>query len=170
MTRLHVPVLVRWSDLDAYQHVNNVAIFRLLEEARITAFWEHPEAGADGWPTAVLGDGLAADSPTFVARQEIEYLRPLAYSRVPVRVEMWIGHVGGASIDICYEILDGTPGGFHRVGPTLGGEPYVRATTTIAVVDADTQRPRRFTAVERTAWAPFVEPPIEYRRRRAGTS
>lgn len=166
MTRLHVPVSVRWADLDAYQHVNNVAIFRLLEEARITAFWSHPYAGEDPWPTAVLGDGLGADSPTFVARQEIEYLRSLPYSRSPIRVEMWIGQVGGASIEVCYEIHDGDPDGFERFGPASGGAPYVRATTTIAVVDATTQRPRRFTAAERAAWAPFVEAPIEHRRRR----
>ena len=33
MTRLHVPVPVRWADLDAYGHVNNVAVLRLLAEA-----------------------------------------------------------------------------------------------------------------------------------------
>ena len=30
MTRLEVPVQLRWSDMDAYQHVNNVEMFRLL--------------------------------------------------------------------------------------------------------------------------------------------
>ncbi len=37
--RLHVPISLRWSDLDAYGHVNNASMFRLLEEARIQAFW-----------------------------------------------------------------------------------------------------------------------------------
>ena len=31
-------VPLRWSDMDAYGHVNNVQYLRLLEEARITAF------------------------------------------------------------------------------------------------------------------------------------
>ena len=31
MTRLHVPTRVRWSDLDAYRHVNNASMLRLLE-------------------------------------------------------------------------------------------------------------------------------------------
>ena len=58
MTRLHVPVTLRWSDLDAYAHVNNVAMFRLLEDARITAFWQHPEAPeGEEWPTAVVPTG-----------------------------------------------------------------------------------------------------------------
>lgn len=165
MTRLHIPVSLRWADTDAYQHVNNVEIFRLLEEARIVAFWRHPEAGEDAWPTAVLDSGPGASTHTFIARQEIEYLRPLGYSRVPVRVETWIGKLGGGGLDVCYEIHDGAPEGFDRVGPSSGGAPYVRATTTVAVVDAATGRPRRITAEERAAWEPFVEAPIAYRRR-----
>jgi acyl-CoA thioester hydrolase len=35
---LDIPVPVRWTDLDAYGHVNNAAMVRLLEEARIAAF------------------------------------------------------------------------------------------------------------------------------------
>ncbi|AAT89120.1 conserved hypothetical protein [Leifsonia xyli subsp. xyli str. CTCB07] len=37
--RLHVPIKLRWSDLDAYGHVNNAEMLRLLEQARIEAFW-----------------------------------------------------------------------------------------------------------------------------------
>ena len=31
--KLHVPIRLRWSDLDAYGHVNNAEMLRLLEEA-----------------------------------------------------------------------------------------------------------------------------------------
>ncbi|WP_265523114.1 acyl-CoA thioesterase [Oerskovia flava] len=170
MTRLHVPVALRWSDLDAYQHVNNVEMFRLLEDARITAFWRHAEAEVDEeglgpWPTAVLDTGPHATSHTLVARQEIEYLRPLGFSRTPVRVEMWIGHLGGASLEVCYEVHDGWAHGTARTGPTSGGEPYARAATTIVVVDAATSAPRRITATERAAWEPYVEEPLAFRRR-----
>ena len=44
MARLEVDVQLRWSDMDAYAHVNNVEMLRLLEEARIEAFWSHPAA------------------------------------------------------------------------------------------------------------------------------
>ncbi|PJI94502.1 acyl-CoA thioesterase [Luteimicrobium subarcticum] len=165
MTRLHVPVSLRWSDLDAYQHVNNVEMFRLLEDARITAFWEHPGAeDGEAWPTAVLATGPDAPSHTLVAHQEIEYLRPLGFTRHPVRVEMWIGHLGGASLDVCYEVHDGGPR-FDRVGPSSGGRPYARATTTIVVVDARTGAPRRLAPAERAAWEPFLGEPIAFRRR-----
>jgi acyl-CoA thioester hydrolase len=165
MTRLHVPVALRWSDLDAYQHVNNVEMFRLLEDARITAFWRHPDAlDEDAWPTAVLDTGPHASSHTLVARQEIEYLRPLSFTRTPVRVEMWIGHLGGASLEVCYEVHDGATG-LARTGPSSGGAPYAKAATTIVVVDAATEKPRRISAPERAAWEPFLEAPLTFRRR-----
>jgi acyl-CoA thioester hydrolase len=166
MTRLHVPVSLRWSDLDAYQHVNNVAMFRLLEDARITAFWRHPEAvDGDEWPTAVLDTGPHATSHTLVAGQQIEYLRPLGFSRTPVRVEMWIGAIGGASLEVCYEVHDGVPGGFARTGPASGGKAYVKAVTTIVLVDAATGAPRRIGDDERAVWGTYLEEPVAFRRR-----
>jgi acyl-CoA thioester hydrolase len=154
--------------MDAYGHVNNVEMLRLLEEARIEAFWAHPApaAGAaapsapdrEAWPTAVLDAGPGARTATLVARQEIEYLRPLGYRRTPVVVDMWIGHLGGASIEVCYEVhddvpSDGAPG------------PYARALTTLVLVDAETGAPRRIGDVERAAWLPYVEEPPTFRRR-----
>lgn len=176
MTRLRVPVQLRWSDMDAYGHVNNVEMLRLLEEARIEAFWAHPAPAeplgdaaptspatspapspvAETWPTAVLDAGPGAQTATLVARQEIEYLRPLGYRRTPVVVDMWIGHLGGASIDVCYEVQDEG----HATG-----DPYARAVTTLVLVDAASGSPRRIGEAERAAWLPYVEDPPTFRRR-----
>ena len=169
MARLEVPVQLRWADMDAYAHVNNVAMLRLLEEARIEAFWRHPVSDLSGlservsdaaptvqWPTAVLDAGPGADVSTLVARQEIEYLHPLAYRRRPVVVEMWLGYLGGASIDVCYEVRDDGP------DPTV----YARAVATLVLVDTAKGTPRRISETERAAWEPFVEGPISFRRRR----
>jgi acyl-CoA thioester hydrolase len=185
MTRLNVPVQLRWADLDAYGHVNNVQMLQLLEEARIEAFWSHP-GGTDtaGRPTAVIDAGPGALTTTLVARQEIEYLRPLSYRRAPVVVQLWLGHLGGASIDVCYEVHDAVPavrrdavpddapddrpddahGGADAGVPT---PPYAQATTTVVLVDTATGRPRRITDEERAAWSPFLEDPIVLRRRRS---
>lgn len=151
--RLFVPVPLRWADLDAYGHVNNVEALRILEEARIAAFWRHDE---DQWPTAVLDAGPGAGTHTFVASTEVEYLVPLGYHRDPVVVETWIGHLGGASIDVCYQITTGS--GAERV-------VYVQARTTVVLVDAATGRPRRIGEAERTAWLPYLEEPVRLRRR-----
>ncbi|WP_426595131.1 acyl-CoA thioesterase [Cellulomonas sp. McL0617] len=159
MARLEIPVLLRWSDLDAYQHVNNASMLTLLEEARITAFWRAPAGDATPWPTAVLDAGPTAQMSTLVARQEIEYLRPLSYRRTPVIVEMWLGHLGGASLDVCYEMRD----------PLIDGEQpvvYARAATTVVLVSTATGAPVRIGPAERAAWEPYVEEPVAIRRRR----
>lgn len=160
MTRLRVPVPLRWSDLDAYGHVNNVEVLRLLEEARIAAFWRHPETQDEGaWPTAVLDAGPQAPTHTLVARQEVEYLQPIGYQREPLTVEMWLGHLGGASIDVCYQVTTHA-GGDRTV--------LVQAITTLVLVDATTARPRRITPEERSVWETYLEEPVPLRRRRPG--
>ncbi|MDN4640227.1 thioesterase family protein [Agreia sp. PsM10] len=158
--RLHVPIRLRWSDLDAYGHVNNAEMLRLLEEARIEAFWT-PDPGAVesavGASTAVLDGRPGSDTLTLIARQEIEYLAPVPYLRQPVDIQLWIGRLGGASLEVCYEVCS-----------PVGVEPHVlftRAATTIVLVDATTQRPRRINDVERAAWEPYLDAPVEFTKR-----
>lgn len=146
--RLHVPIALRWSDMDAYNHVNNARIFTLLEEARVRAFW----AGEDSAATPLS----SADDHTLtlIARQEIEYVRPIEYRVKPIYVQLWCTHLGTASCDVAYEIFD-----------EAGEELYVRALTTVVFVDAETQRPRRLRDDERDAWQNYLGDAPEFRRR-----
>ncbi|TFD73473.1 acyl-CoA thioesterase [Cryobacterium gelidum] len=155
--KLHVPIRLRWSDLDAYGHVNNAEMLRLLEEARILAFWVTEDDGAIGASTAVLDGRPGAATLTLIARQEIEYLAPVPYLRQPLDVRLWLGKLGGASLDVCYEVY--SPDG---VTPEL---LYARANTTIVLVDAASERPRRINDTERAAWTPYLDAPIEFARR-----
>ena len=171
--RLHIPIPLRWGDLDAYGHINNVEMLRLLEEARVRSFWRADDlvgggdsvAGGDlvgggdpGLPpTAVLD--LTADSTiwSLVSRSEIEYLIPMPYSRAPIDVEVWIGRLGGASLDICFELYS-----------PIGVEPrvlYARAATEIVTVDAASGRPTRIPAELRQQWAAYLEQPLAFARR-----
>ena len=161
MTRLHIPIPLRWGDLDAYGHINNVEMLRLLEEARVRSFWRADdtvaEPDAELPPTAVLD--LTADSTTWslVSRSEIEYLVPMPYTRAPIDVEVWIGRLGGADIQICFELYS-----------PVGVEPrvlYARATTAIVTVDAASGRPTRIPALLRERWAPYLEEPPAFSRR-----
>lgn len=157
--RLQVPTPLRWSDLDAYGHVNNARMLSLLEEARIQAFWVSDDTSehAVGASTAVLDATPGSNTITLIARQEIEYLAPIPYQRQPVDIELWIGYMGGASLDVCYEVYS-----------PVGVEPrvlYTRAVTTIVLVDAASQRPRRIDERERAAWEPYLGEPITFRRR-----
>ncbi|GGF39660.1 acyl-CoA thioesterase [Subtercola lobariae] len=172
--RLHIPTRLRWSDLDAYGHVNNVQILRLLEEARVQAFWATDEPGLElstsesGSTTerirvtaasmAVIDGELGSATLTVVAHQEVDYLAQIPFLRQPLDLHLWISSLGGASLELCYEIWspEGVPPGIL----------YTRAATTIVLIDAETQRPRRITAHEREAWQPFIDDPVVFNKRR----
>ncbi|MCA0218098.1 MAG: acyl-CoA thioesterase [Actinobacteria bacterium] len=157
MTRLHVAIPLRWSDFDAYAHVNNAEMLRLLEEARIQAFWR-PDEGSDGGAvTAVLDARPGAETISLIARQEIEYLAPIPYMRAPIDIEMWIGRIGGASLEICYEL-------FSPVGVTPR-VLFTRAATTLVMVTAATGKPQRIGDELRALWEPYVEPPVQFTKR-----
>lgn len=155
--RLHAPTLLRWGDLDAFNHVNNTAMLKLLEEARVRVFWQ-PGVGEEAPSTAILESGLDAGLLTLIARQEIEYLAPVPYQRNPLDIQMWFGKIGGSSVEICYEVFS-----------PVGTEPqtlYARASTTMVLVDAASGRPQRLTEEQRDAWSPYVGPPIAFSFRR----
>ncbi|WP_430867333.1 acyl-CoA thioesterase [Demequina aurantiaca] len=158
MSRIHVPVTLRWSDIDAYGHVNNAEMLRLLEEARIRAFWADEGASVgDAHSTAVIAGGPGAQTITLIAGQQIEYLAPAPYGRRPLDVQLWIGRLGGASLEICYEVRSPRDEDPQAV--------YARASTTLVLVDAVTERPRRLTVEERAAWAEYVDEPVRFRQR-----
>ena len=157
--KLHVPISLRWADLDAYGHVNNAEMLRLLEEARIQAFWVTDETDAPGViaSMAVLDGRPGAATLTLIARMEIEYLAPVPYLRQPVDVRLWLGKLGGASLEVCYEVWS-----------PIGVEPevlFARASTTIVLVDAQSERPRKINDVERAAWTPYLDEPLVFARR-----
>ncbi|WP_307785356.1 acyl-CoA thioesterase [Microbacterium hibisci] len=158
--RLHIPIHLRWGDLDAFNHVNNTSMLKLLEEARVRAFWL-PEPGEDAPATAVLDSSIFSGMLTLIARQEIEYLAPVPYQRHPLDVQMWFGKLGGSSIEVCYEVC--SP---RESSAATGQTVYARATTVVVKVDAETGRPLRLSAEERAAWEPYLGEPLRYAHRR----
>lgn len=154
MTRLHVPVHLRWGDLDAFQHVNNASFVKLLEEARFRAFWLH-EDPAKATPLAVFDAELRVgdEGPFYplIATQQAEYLAPIPYQQEPLDVRIWFGRLGGASAELRYEVWGGP------AGETLFG----RASVTVVLVSPDTGRPVRMPDAMRAAWEPYLEAPDE---------
>ncbi len=143
-----VEVRMRWGDMDAFGHVNNVAFHRYLEEARILAF--------DEWFGGWTGEGK--DRPVvLLARQEVEYLAQLHYSPQPLFIEMWVSDVGGASWDLGYEV---------RSGPEPEATVHLRAESTLVAFDVEHQRPRSLTDRERTVLGQHSGEPVQMRRRR----
>ncbi|MER8219925.1 thioesterase family protein [Streptomyces sp. NPDC094143] len=112
---------LRWADMDAYGHVNNVVFLRYLEEARIDFLFRPDKDFQQG---------------SVVARHEIDYKRQLVHRHHPVDVELWVTEIRAASFTLTYEVKD-------------GDQIYVRASTVIVPFDFEAQRPRRITAEER---------------------
>ena len=61
---------LRWSDLDAYGHVNNSRFLTLYEEARVALMF----AGGRAWGVGSFADGVV------IRRHEVDYLRPVDYA------------------------------------------------------------------------------------------
>ncbi|WP_430592721.1 acyl-CoA thioesterase [Humidisolicoccus flavus] len=154
--RITVGVGVRWSDLDAYGHVNNTAVIRLLEEARIEAFWARGD-GRESNSMAVLDGSPSAATITIVASQTAEYVQQIPYIREPLEIEVWLGKLGGASLEICYEV-------FLPETPVSPRSVAVKALTTIVLFDPKANAPRKISNDERTAWTPYLEEPVRFRR------
>ncbi|MBO8195560.1 acyl-CoA thioesterase [Streptomyces oryzae] len=121
---------LRWSDMDAFGHVNNAVYLRYLEEARID-FLSRAARRAD--PEAFTGG-------TVVARHEIDYLRQLVHQADPVTVELWVEKLAAASVTFGYEIKD----------PKSAEGPFVRARTVVVPYNLKEGYPRRLSAAERS--------------------
>ncbi len=156
---LDLPIAVRWTDLDAYGHVNNAAMIRLLEEARIAAFWQAPEdqvaLGAVEPPAALPISGVGAEVSTVIASQRIEYARSLGHRRDGVVVRLWLSRLGGASLSVDYLVLT-------RDDPE-GTAPYARARTVVVMVDAATGAPVRLDAGTKQRLAAHTGEPLTFR-------
>lgn len=149
MARRRILTPLRWSDMDAYGHVNNVQFLRLLEDARVLAF--HGHSSDDG------GDMVATG--LLVARHEIDYVTPLHYRPSPVAIDLWVSSLSGAAFEMGYEVVDDE--GEHADKPVV----YARAESTMVAYDLEAGRPRRFSDRERERLADWHDEPVRLRRR-----
>lgn len=126
----HCPL--RWSDMDAFGHVNNVTFLTYLEQARIDLIY------AAGLGEPIMSSGVV------VARHEIDYRAPLRYRPEPVQVQTWVSRIGNASFTVGYQVRD---------ADTL----YVEAATVLVPYDAAEGRPRRVSPAEKELLGRFLE-------------
>ena len=124
---------VRWSDLDAYGHVNNARFLTLYEEARVAMFF----TGARAHGVTTFEEGIV------IARHEIDYLRPVDYSE-SVRVELWISELRTASFTVDYQLFD---------GDVLAS----RARSICVPYNLAQAHPRRLSGAERDFLKPYLE-------------
>ena len=113
---------VRWSDVDAYGHVNNVMYFEYFQEARIMAMAE-----------AVPAEEREA---FVVARTVVDYRRPVMFRADPYVIETRSTRIGTSSFDLEATILDGSGS-------------LASSRTTVVAFDSASQRSRPLNPLER---------------------
>ena len=123
---------VRWSDMDAYGHVNNARFLTLFEEARVAMFF----IGARAHGLGSFEEGIV------IARHEVDYLKPVDYGD-SVRIEMWISQLRAASFTVSYEMFD-------------DGVLVSRAKSVCVPYNLTEGYPRRLSDAEREFLAPYV--------------
>lgn len=109
------------SEIDELGHVNNTVYVKWIQDAAIEHWY------------AVAGDNLQDAVIWFCSRHEIDYKQQL-YEGQSVEIRTWLGEVYGARFDRFIEIrLKGSK------------RAAVQAKTTWALIDKNTQKPRRIT-------------------------
>ena len=129
-------VAMRWSDMDAYQHINNVSFLQYFEMARVNLFFEHPTHDEQ----TGMRRGLV------VASHEIRYRRSVEYDAEPLEIQIWVSTVRAASFLCHYEAFD------H-------GQLAVTGSTMLVPFDFALNRPRRLTSEEKAFLARYGDEP-----------
>jgi acyl-CoA thioester hydrolase len=130
MVRFIHEVHMRWSDMDAFRHINNSAYLAYLEQARVAMFFDR--------------DDGRFSSGTVIARHEIDYLFPVVYHPQPLQLELWIERVRGAEFTVRYEVFDDS-------------RLVARAATRCVTFDFEMNRPRRLTGEEQGILRSFAD-------------
>ena len=117
---------IRWSDVDAYRHVNNAVYLNYLEECR------------DEWLDGALGDGEATWD-FVLARVAIDFRRELRLEDDAVVVTCRLERIGTSSLTTREEIR------------TAADELAAEAEAVLVARDRETGRSRPLRADERSA-------------------
>lgn len=108
---------IRWADMDALGHVNNLVYFRYMEQARIE--WLYALAQGAG--------GYVDGSGPVIANASCNFLAPLVYPG-ELEVRMFLAEPGRTSVGSFYEI--------H-----CGGRKFAEGASRIVWIDIATGRP-----------------------------
>lgn len=131
-------VSVRWSDMDAFAHINHARMVTLLEEARID--WLLSEENAN---ESLIKSAL-------IANVNIAYKKPLRHSDSPLNITLWFDRVRSVDFTIGYEV--------RAADAPTDSAPEVVATTQMAMVDVGSETLRRITAEEKAYLARWTRP------------
>lgn len=87
-----IEIPIRWSDMDAFGHVNNSVFFTYFEQARI-----------EWWKKQNLPDFSIGDTGPVIVSASCVYRKPIIYSD-SISIKVFIGTLGKTSYETFYEI------------------------------------------------------------------
>jgi acyl-CoA thioester hydrolase len=151
--RQRVSLQLRWADTDQYGHVNNVALVRYVEEARIRTFGlpDQPLSAHPDRDAPILST-LGTSSFTITAAQRFEHRAELPYAAQSIVAEVWLSRIGSSSFDLDCRLLDET-----------GDVEYLIASVTLVLLDSATRRPRALTRSESERLTGYVSDGVAFR-------
>ncbi len=120
---------VRWSDMDAFGHINHARMVTLMEEARIA------------WLLSAGEDYAPLITSAMIVHADIRYQAQLRHDDSPLRIGMWIKGFRSVDFTIGYEIRSGVADDASR--------PACVASTQMAVVDIEKHTLRRLSPTEK---------------------
>lgn len=95
-------VLTRWSDVDRFNHVNNVRMLDFFQEGRIEMTTAaDPLAARMGTAGPAEGRSL-----WLVARQDVEYVNQMSFRRTPYPMHTAVTRIGNSSLTLAAEVVD----------------------------------------------------------------
>ncbi|MGL4831773.1 MAG: acyl-CoA thioesterase [Propionibacteriaceae bacterium] len=136
MVTVAIEVALRWGDLDAQGHINNVTYLELLQEARV----QFLHRGG----LSLLDDGVVVTS------HQVEYLAPVTDIAIPVCIAIQVEDIGGARFVLGYTV-------------THQGQTVLRARTACAPFDFAGACVRRLGADERQFLETHTAEPLNFR-------
>ena len=147
-------ITVRWGDMDSYGHVNNVFFIRYLEDTRFALFTPPLGENAPSDVPAELSvfDLFPEGSNGLMAGHRIEYQAPLGYADGPITSRLWITRIGSTSFDIGYEL-----------GSADRGTVYAIASTTLVIVNTESNRPVALPQRLRDTLTRWLGEPVPFR-------
>ncbi len=107
------PLTVRWTDLDAYGHVNNVRFFDFVAEARVHMSSEADPAGNR------MSAAAEAGYLWMVVRQDVDYLAQLDHRLEPYQSRVAVADIGRTSMTLVAEVTDPSAGTVHARARTV---------------------------------------------------
>jgi acyl-CoA thioester hydrolase len=147
---LECRIPLRWGDMDAYGHINNVQVLRILEEARVAAFGPPAGTGLPGVaPQVALFSSLDPGVQALVVEHRVRYTAALDYRNVPVIVHIWVSALKAASLTLSYLLRD-----------PERGTVCVRAETVLAFLRVDSGQLVRLDADHQRLLEPYRAAPL----------